>query len=400
MTKRRSPLFIIFTTVFLDLIGFGIVIPLIAIYGKHFGASGWTLALLGGIYSLMQFVFAPYWGGLSDRIGRRPVLLISLAGSTLSYALFAVAQSVEWLFVSRLFGGVFAANISAAQAYIADITKPEERAKGMGLIGAAFGIGFMLGPPLGGLSAAKWGLWAPGAIAATICGLNFLAAVYRLPESLAIDARARAMRRSLSPINFQALTDSLQHPFRWGLILIFFIVTFSFSQMEQTFSLLLQSKFALTTQEAALKTGLILMWTSLWGAVIQGGLIRKLVPRFGERRLLYTGLALQSLAIVAYPWMPSYESYYAIGLLFAIGTSIAIPSLYSMISRSANSSEQGAVMGLSASVGSLARAAGPFLGLVTFEVGRAIPYQTAGVLYLFAFVFALILMKRSGKEFA
>src|SRR5689334_11256831 len=152
--KKSSPLFIIFTTVLVDLIGFGMVIPLIGLYGRHYGASSLQLSVLGGIFSLMSFLFAPFWGSLSDQFGRRPIIIMSLLGSTASYVIFGLAPNYWWLLISRAVGGIFAANISAAQAYIADVTSTEDRAKGMGLIGAAFGIGFTLGPPVGGIAAA------------------------------------------------------------------------------------------------------------------------------------------------------------------------------------------------------------------------------------------------------
>src|SRR3954447_4701824 len=188
---RKPSLLVIFLTVFIDLIGFGIVLPLLPIYSRNFGASGLMIGVIMASFSLMQFFFAPLWGRLSDRIGRRPVLLISLAGSTLSYLIFGLAPNYSWLLIARAFGGVFAANISTAQAYIADVTTPADRAKGMGLIGAAFGIGFTLGPPLGGIASAQLGLGAPGFIAAGICGLNFLLAIFRLPESLPVSSRSK-----------------------------------------------------------------------------------------------------------------------------------------------------------------------------------------------------------------
>src|SRR4051812_14088986 len=259
--NQRSPLFIIFTTVLIDLIGFGMVIPLISLYGRHYGADGLQLAILGGIYSLMQFFFAPIWGSISDRVGRRPIILLSLAGSTLSYVIFGLAPSFTWLLIARAFGGIFAANISTAQAYIADVTTPADRAKGMGLIGAAFGIGFTLGPPLGGIASAKLGLAAPGLIAAAICGLNFFLAIFRLPESLSSELRRKRTQaeQTFRRNWFAHLYEAFQNPNLGFLLVTFFFVTFAFSTMEQTFSLLLQSKFQLQTGAAGLKTGLILM---------------------------------------------------------------------------------------------------------------------------------------------
>lgn len=378
--NRKSPLFIIFTTVLVDLIGFGMVIPLIALYGRHYGASGFQLAILGGIYSCMQFLFAPFWGSLSDRVGRRPILLISLAGSTLSYVIFGLAPNYTWLLLSRAFGGIFAANISTAQAYIADVTSPEDRAKGMGLIGAAFGIGFTLGPPLGGIASAQFGLAAPGLIAAAICGLNLLLATFRLPETFPAEMRKSQPRRSLSPLHLDRIKRALQHPELGYLLLTFFLVTFAFSNMEQTLSLLFQNKFNLDTGDAGYKTGLILMTSGLMGAFIQGGLIRKLVPRFGERKLLVTGLFFNSIAMGLFPFMPTYSLYFFLAIPIAIGSALINPSLSALISKSASASEQGSTLGLSQGLGSLARATGPFCGLLTFAIRPEYPYLIASLI--------------------
>lgn len=382
-SSKKSPLFIIFTTVLVDLIGFGMVIPLIALYGRHYGAEGLQLPILGGMYSLMQFFFAPFWGILSDRVGRRPILLISLLGSTLSYLMFGLAPNFTWLLISRIFGGIFAANISTAQAYIADVTAPQDRAKGMGLIGAAFGIGFMLGPPLGGLASAKLGLAAPGLIAATVCGLNFLLAVFRLPESLPLEVRQQATevpRRSLSPLNFKKLRETWNHSELGFFLLTFFLVTFAFSTMEQTFSLLFQTKFQFETSEAGLKTGLVLMFSGILGAFIQGGLIRKLVPRFGERNLLITGLVLNGLTMALFPWVPTYPLFFGVAIPLAFGSGLINPSLSSLISQSASAREQGSTLGLSQGLGSLARAVGPFCGLLTFGIQPSLPYGIASAI--------------------
>lgn len=387
--KRRSPLFIIFTTVFVDLIGFGMVIPLVSLYGRHYGADGMQLSILGGIFSLMQFFFAPLWGTLSDRIGRRPVLLISLTGSTLSYLIFGLAPSYSWLLIARAFGGIFAANISTAQAYVADVTSPADRAKGMGLIGAAFGIGFTLGPPLGGIASAKLGLAAPGLIASAICGLNLFLAIFRLPESYPAALR---QKKGTDKNGFSGLFSNLQRIFDFskqgsdpkqskgelGFFLItFFWVTFAFSTMEQTFSLLFQSKFDLETGDAGLKTGLVLMVSGLLGAIIQGGLIRKLVPKYGERRLLLIGLFLNTLSMGAFPYTPTYALYFIVAIPLAFGSGLINPSLSSLISKSASAREQGSTLGLSQGLASLARAAGPFCGLLTFAVQPELPYWIA-----------------------
>ncbi|OFZ17728.1 MAG: hypothetical protein A2X94_15185 [Bdellovibrionales bacterium GWB1_55_8] len=376
--KKKSPLFVVFTTVLLDLVGFGIVIPLVAIYGKHYGASGFQLGLLGAIYSLMQFVFAPIWGSLSDRWGRRPILLLSLAGSTISYFAFALAPSFFWLFASRAFAGMFAANISAAQAYIADVTTHEDRAKGMGLLGAAFGIGFTLGPPLGGIASAHWGLAAPGLIAGGITGLNLLVAYFRLPESLPFELRrTKTVLADFSPIHWTAIHQALRHPVLWLLLLIYFLVTFAFSNIEQTFSLLFQSRFELPTSEAVLRTGFIFMTSGLLSATIQGGLLRRLVPRFGEWTLLKTGVTLNVIAFALLPFYPSYGWYFLGIIPMTVGAALVNPSLASLISKNSAGNEQGRMLGLSQGLGSLARAIGPFLGLLAFEWNPVAPFAIA-----------------------
>lgn len=383
--KKKSPLFIIFTTVLVDLIGFGMVIPLVGLYGKHYGATGFQLPVLGGIYSFMQFFFSPFWGALSDRVGRRPIILLSLAGSTASYIMFALAPTFEWLLLARAFGGVFAANISAAQAYIADVTSLADRAKGMGLLGAAFGIGFTLGPPLGGIASAELGLAAPGFIAATICGANLLLAIFRLPESLPAEIRkqnATGPRRSLSPLSLTQLKAAINHSELGYLFFTFFFVTFAFSTMEQTFSLLFQSKFDLETGEAGLKTGLVLMVSGLFGAFIQGGMIRKLVAKYGERNLLLTGLAFNFFTMGIFPYCPTYALYFALAVPVALGSSLINPSISSLISKCVGPREQGATLGLSQGLGSLARATGPFMGLLTFAVRPDLPYAIASFISL------------------
>ena len=376
----RSPLFVIFTTVLTDLIGFGMVIPLISLYGREYGGTAFSLSILSSIYSLMQFAFAPLWGAASDRIGRRPIILISLLGSTLSYLIFALAPNLTWLIISRAFGGIFAANISAAQAYIADITTPGERARGMGLIGAAFGIGFTLGPPLGGIAATHFGLSAPGFLAAAICGGNFLLAIWRLPESLPPEAR-RPPERALSPL---PLADLLRVSQRGGgvLLLTYFLVTFAFSNLEQTFSLLLQRKFLLTTADAGYKTGLVLMVSGLFGALLQGKGVRPMVKRFGEHRLLLMGLLSNMVAMAVFPFGPSYLSYFLVVLPLALGSSLVNPCLNALISQAARADEQGSAMGLAQGLGSLGRAVGPFCGLLTFAVDSRLPFFVGSVISL------------------
>ena len=379
----KSPLLVIFTTVFLDLVGFGIIIPLVGIYGRHYGATFFELAILGSIYSLMQFFFSPIWGRLSDQIGRRPILLMSLLGSTVSYFLFAASTNLYFLIFSRALAGIFAANISTAQAYIADITTEKDRAKGMGMIGAAFGIGFTLGPPLGGISAAKLGLAAPGIIAGVFCGLNLILAYFRLKESLpeAVRARNKAnpAKKNLRSAQFQTFMRVAKDKRLLLPIVSTFFATFAFSNLEQVFSLFIQNKFNLETSLAGYQTGLILMWSGILGAIVQGGLIRKLVPKYGEVKLATVGFFIQGIAMLLFAHSPTYASFFLTAIPLALGSGLINPSLASLVSKRANADEQGAVIGLKEGMSSLARIFGPFCGLLAFGLKAQLPFYIASL---------------------
>ncbi len=379
----NSPLVVIFTTVFMDLVGFGMIISILGLYGRELGANAWQLGLLGAIYSLMQFLFSPLWGGLSDRFGRRPILLMSLAGSTLAYFGFGIAtlQHSFWmLLATRAFQGIFAANVATAFAYVADVTTPAKRASGMGLIGAAFGIGFIVGPALGGVTAKHLGLAAPGFLAASICGLNFLLATVRLKESLALKLQKanRALpSKSYDPLNLQELRKAIKHPWLSLLLIMFFLQTFAFSNVEQTFALFFQTHFGFSTLDAGEKTGYLLAWVGILGALIQGGLIRKIVPIYGERKLLLVGLFLFGISIMLLPFGPTYGSYFVIMLPMAFGRSLIDPSMSTLISKSHGAGEQGRAFGTYQGLSSLARALGPFCGLLAFHAHYYLPFLIA-----------------------
>ena len=397
--QSKSPLLVIFTTVFLDLVGFGMIIPLVGIYGRHYGASVLELAVLGSIYSVMQFFFSPIWGRMSDRIGRRPILLMSLLGSTLSYFLFAFASSLYLIIISRALAGIFAANISTAQAYIADVTEKKDRAKGMGLIGAAFGIGFTLGPPLGGISAAKLGLWAPGLIAGVFCGLNLILAFFRLkeslPETIRIQNATASNPESARVAQWKTLKRVTKDSRLFLPIASTFVATFAFSNLEQVFSLFIQTKFNLETTLAGYQTGLILMWSGVLGAVVQGGLIRKLVPKYGEVKLAITGFFIQGAAMTLFAHSPTYASFFITAIPLALGSGLINPSLASLVSKRANANEQGAIIGLKEGMSSLARIFGPFCGLLAFGIKAELPFYIATTSIV---ILALVWLKIEGLE--
>lgn len=375
-SPRRASLSIVFVTVFIDLLGFGIVLPLLPYYAHQFNASAKTVGALIAVYSAMQFVCAPIWGRWSDRVGRRPIMLISLAGSTCSYALFTLAGGIGLLFVSRILAGIAGANIPVAQAFIADSTTEETRARGMGLIGAAFGLGFVFGPAIGGFLA-HYGHWAPGLAATVICGLNWLAALRWLPESL-----APAQRRQAQPSSrVVQLRAALRQPRLARLVAIFAAVVFSFSTMETTLALLCVTTFGMSASHIYWLFGYM-------GALItlmQGGLIGRLSQRVDEMSLVIMGALLLAAGLGAAPFAPPVGPLLIALAAIAFGQGISSPVLSSLISKTSGDSERGGVLGISQSVGSLARILGPLWGGVLFDhAGPAGPYVSTAVLMLIA----------------
>jgi multidrug resistance protein len=373
----RSALTVLFITVFIDLLGFGIVLPLLPYYAQAFHASALTAGALIAVYSAMQFLCAPLWGRWSDRIGRRPVILISLAGSTLSYLLFALADGIGLLFVSRVLAGVAGANIPVAQAFIADTTSARDRARGMGLIGAAFGLGFTFGPLIGGLLA-HWGHHAPGYAATAVCGLNLLAAAWRLPESLPRERQQRVLPRH--PL--RRLGPALRRPRLAGMLVAFAVVVFAFAMMETTLSLLCAKAFGMPPSHIYWLFGYMGVMTTL----VQGGLIGRLTRRADERHLAPAGMGLLALGLVAVPFTPPLVPLLVALGAIALGQGITSPVLTSLISKSSHADAHGGVLGVSQSLGSLARILGPLWGGLLFDhLGPAGPYViTAALLGLTA----------------
>lgn len=387
---------ILFAIVLIDLIGFGIVIPLLPFYGTRFGASPLEVTLLMATYSFFQLFMSPLWGRLSDRHGRRPILLLSLAGSVASYLWLGFADTLWMLFAARAIQGTCAGNIAAAQAYIADVTTPENRAKGMGLIGAAFGFGFIIGPALGGALAgpdpAAPALSAPAFLAAGLSALAFLGAIFLLKESLPPQARNTA-RRS----RFDAIAEALRRPNLRFLILVFFVIIFAFAGMETTFALWASRQFGW----GAAQVGYVLTFVGVLSAVIQGGLIGRLTRRFGEERVLITGTSAIVLGLLAIPLSTHLSILLVATALLAVGMGMTQPSINSLISRLAAAHEQGEVMGAAQSAGSLARILGPaFAGVLFGTVGRNAPYVAGAVLMALVVLLSLRLLRRDEPALA
>lgn len=393
---KKPTVAIIFLTVFIDLIGFGIVLPLIPIYSRDFGATETLGGLIMASFSAMQFLFAPMWGRLSDRIGRRPVILIGLSGSTLSYALFAVASGWEgamhdhvlWgILASRLLAGVMGANISVAQAYMADVSPPEKRSKSMGLIGMAFGLGFILGPFVGAQSLAWFGLTGPGWVATAFCGLSFLFAAARLPESRAPDSVPAAQRP-----HFAQIAHVLAKPKVGLLIGLFFLATFCFSTFETTLGWLVQNNFGLEARDAqdARTISYLFAFAGFIGAMVQGGAIGRLVKRLGEKKLIVISLLLTAAGLAPLPFAKTWLFLLvALGGL-AIGSSLARPPIFGLISILSPANEQGATIGVAQSAGSLARIFGPVFAGVCFQYRQELPYLACAVVAVLAGLLALV----------
>jgi MFS transporter, DHA1 family, tetracycline resistance protein len=359
---KRSPLLVIFITVFIDLVGFGIVIPVLPFYaqGTRFGATPSQVGLLFASYSVMQLVFSPVLGRLSDKYGRRPILLISLLGTSLGFLILGFATTLTMLFIGRVIDGISGGNISTAQAYIADVTTKENRAKGMGLIGAAFGLGFVFGPAIGGVLS-RWGINVPFLFAGGLALANAVLLYFVLPETVTPDHPARAS--AAAGRGFNQLIESLRNP-RLGFVLtIYFLSIVAFSIMTATFSLFMMFRLGYD----AFHNGWIFAFVGVISALIQGGLIGKLVKRFGEPLLVIGGGLLFSASLFAIPFVTmgtGLLSILTIGAATSIGQALSAPSLSSLASKSASAGEQGGVLGVMQSVASLARAVGPSLAAI------------------------------------
>lgn len=374
-----SPKLVILLTVVLDLVGFGLVIPLMTFYAESFSATPLQVALLMSAYSLAQFLFAPVWGQVSDRVGRRPVLLVSIGLTALMLAAFASATELWMLFVFRALHGAATANIATAQAAMADVTPPADRAKAMGLIGAAFGFGFTAGPFLGG-ELSQYGLTTPIWVAAGLSAFNFLLALVLFPETRREGAHSE--RRPISPA---ALARALSHPALGLCILLVFVQVMAFAMMESTFTLFAEHRHGLTPASVGRMFGLI----GVVGIVVQGGLIRPLIKAFGERPLVPAGLVILAISLVLLAVVPTGAPLMATMALIALGQGVSSPSLNGLISRAASADEQGAVLGSAQSMSALARVVGPALGGLLFSgVGEPAPFFAAAALLLGAAVLA------------
>jgi MFS family permease len=395
----RSPLGVLLLTVFIDLIGFGIVIPVLPLYAEKFGASPFTIGALMGVYSAMTFVFSPLLGKLSDRFGRRPVLLFSLIGSAAGFVVMGAARALWLLFAARLIDGASGGNISTAQAYLADITPPEGRARAMGFIGAAFGLGFILGPALGGTMSVI-SLSAPFYLAAAMAATNAVMVYVRLPESLAPENRSKPREKT-------RIADVFRHsrgPTFGAVLATYYIGVVGFALMTTLYALFTKHRFGYD----AIHTGYLLAFLGVIGATIQGGLLGRLVARFGERPLATVGTAVLAASLFCLPLTDSLATLLLASAGIAVGNSFMTPTLNALASKSVDASWQGRALGLMQSSGSLGRLCGPLLAgwLLTFDVPGAVarygrtPFWTAGAIMLGALALTLVIRRTDRAETA
>jgi multidrug resistance protein len=368
--SRHTQFFLIFLTILLSTIGFGVCIPVLPLYAEKFGASELVNGLLIGTFSLMVMVASPYWGKLSDRIGRRPVLIISTLGSAIGYFIMGGANSLLWLFVARIVDGASGGNVATAQAYIADITTPEDRSKAMGMIGAAFGLGFIIGPAVGGVLA-DWSPSAPFYFVGILCILNAVLVYTSLPESLSIEKRRAGHTE-------QPLSELFNHadgPVYITVSLCYFVCLAAFSIMTAVFALFGWHRFALDQKHV----GYIMAVIGVIGVVMQGGVIRRMLPKYGEVKMARTGMVFLLIAFVLLPVVGTMTALLVVSSLIAIGNSLVQPTLNGLASRSVEAAWQGRAMGLLQSAASLGRGIGPIMGGILLHLdvasdGKPLPY--------------------------
>ena len=389
MSSRRPALVFIFITLALDILGIGVIVPIVPQLIKNFeggdvSAAAWAVGWLGSLYALMQFLFAPMLGSLSDRYGRRPVILLSLLGSGLDYFLLAFAPNLAWLVVGRLIAGLTGANFAAATAYIADITPPEKRAASFGLIGAAFGLGFIIGPALGGWLG-TYSLRLPFYAAGALTLLNWLYGLVVLPESLAPENRRAFSWQRSNPIG--ALLALRAHPMLIGLTATYFLIYLAHQVFPHTWVLYTTYRYGWGTKE----TGFSLALVGLTAAAVQGGLTRVVVRRLGESYTALFGLGFSALIYIFYGLATAGWMIYVIIFIGAI-SGVGGPALQAIISQSSDANEQGSVQGALASLTSLAGIVGPPIvtGLFGHFIAPGVTPHLPGAAFFFAAIVAIV----------
>jgi DHA1 family tetracycline resistance protein-like MFS transporter len=401
--KKNPALFIIFLIIFIDLLGFGIIIPLLPAFSLnvlHIDES--TIGLVAGIYSLMQFFFTPVWGGLSDKYGRKPILIMSLIGSVIAYTMLGFVfsgaiLSVALLIIARAFAGIFSANISAAQAVISDITTPEERTKGMGLIGAAFALGFVFGPALGGVLSNKFGHGVPIFVAAflSLIALVLCITIFKESHPVEMQQKYRESGRKTRSVDFKLFKKTLSQGDLGKLIIISFVFVFAFSNMFGSFQLFAERKDGLNLNEEQI--GYLFSLLGIVGAIVQIFLIKHIKNMFGDAKSLIIGLSLSVLGLGLIPFFDGIGGLVVVLIILALGNSVGNTVSLSLISQKANREEMGTTLGVNQSLSSFARFCGPVWGGFSYQYfGYKSPFIFGGIFMAITAIYTFFVLRKHG----
>lgn len=387
--RRRLTLSVVFATILIDFVGFSVLIPVLPLFADRLGASSLQVGWIVALYGLAQLLFLPVWGWVSDRVGRRPVILVSLLGTAVSFAVLATAQSIPLVYLARALTGLFAGSIGAAQAVVTDLTPPTQRTSGMGLIGAAFGASLVVGPAAGGALAALHEQ-APFYAIVVVAGANFLLAWLALPESRPADLPRppwKDLARAFVPTPFRLLARV--HDRRIALFLVLFFIFFAaFAVVEAMGTLYLGKRFGADELDSAL----VFAWIGLFLTGTQAGPLGRLVDWFGEVRLLVIGFALTAAGIAAVAWVPSYGWFFVIGPVIAIGHGLAFPSFTSLFTRLCRAEQAGELLGQSNSMATAGRIVGAVGGgALMSERFLAAPFLAASALLTLGLLLFLVL---------
>jgi len=355
--KQRSSLAILFVYVIVELLGYSLILPLLPYYATAFGAQPALVGLLGTANALAQIIGAPLIGRFSDRYGRRPLLILGTAASLAAFVMLGLARSLPLLFLSRIFDGFLGGNISLAQAYITDITDEKSRAKGLGIIGAAFGIGFIIGPAMGGLLS-RWGYDVPAFAAAGLSAINLLWILLSLPESLTAERRAILAMHPRPPITARALLEALRRPRVGPLLHTRLFYSLAFGIFQANFALFALYRLGLESQS----TGYILAYVGLLAVLVQGVAIGRLTARFAERQLIFMGVIVMTLALFAWGFVPNVPLLLLVLAPLALAGGTLNTVLNSLLTKAVAADEVGGTLGLSAALQSLAGVIAPALG--------------------------------------
>ena len=382
----------ILLTVFIDMLGLGLLVPVIPFVARQFSESAITVGLLSMSFALFQFFSAPILGRLSDRHGRRPLLLFSLFGSAIGYLLFGLAHSLVLLFVARIVDGISGGNSSIAQAYIADVTEPKNRSRNFGMLGAAFGLGFIIGPAMGGALSHFWGLSAPAFFAAALALSNTVFGFFVLPETRPLEKRTHVAMtfRALNPIS--GVIRGMQHEHLGPVFLAIFAFNLAFSGLQSNFALFTRARFGWGPQENAALFVVIGVVT----AVTQAGIVRRLVKSYRDQSIALVGLMIQSVAYLLTAFAPVAWAIYVWQAVMSFGVGITIPTLQGVVSNSVSDQEQGMMLGTMQSVMALTRIVGPVGAGVVFDwLGPGAPYWTGSIMIAIA---AVLIMRAKPRR--